>query len=248
MRRTAAVFARRVKGIALLWALSLSAQPALAEEIILTPVRDNTLFENPAGGLSNGAGTYLFAGKTAGNSIRRALLKFDVAGSVPAGATITSARLALTMSKTTGGEVSIALHRVLADWGEGTSDADAQEGKGAAATAGDATWVYTFFDTGSWAAPGGDFAAEASATTPVGGNGPYTWESPQMAVDAQNWLADPANNFGWVLIGGEDAASTAKRFASREHPEAANRPVLVLSYDATAVEERGWAAVKEGAR
>ncbi len=244
MRRAVEVFVPR--GIALLAVLLFGFQPALAEDLVLTPVKDNTLIENAQGGLSNGAGMYLFAGKTSGNSTRRALLKFDIAGSVPAGATITRASLTLTMSRTIGGEVPISLHRVLADWGEGTSDAGAEEGKGAPATAGDATWVHTFFDTGNWAAPGGDFAPEASATAPVGANGSYTWESPQLAVDVENWLADPGSDFGWVLIGGESAASTAKRFASREHPEEATRPALTLSYDATAVGASSWGQVKEG--
>ena len=50
---------------------------------------DNTLFEESADE-SNGAGIYLFVGKTNGTqdppaSLRRAVVKFNVAGSVPAG-------------------------------------------------------------------------------------------------------------------------------------------------------------------
>ena len=37
-----------------------------------------------------------------------------------------------------------------------------------------------------------------------------------MVADAQSWLADPASNYGWVVVGNESADFTAKRFQSRE--------------------------------
>lgn len=221
------------------------AGPALAEEVFLVPTKDNTLFEHPAGGLGNGAGVYVFVGKTGEGKIRRGLLAFDVGGSVPAGATITRAALTLHMSKTTAGPVEISLHRALADWGEGTSDAAAQEGKGVAATPGDATWLHTTFDAALWATPGGDFVPEPSATATVDKVGSYTWESPQLAADAQAWLNDPGRNFGWVVIGGESANGTAKRFDSREQADQANWPTLSLTYDATAIAPATWGTLKE---
>ena len=50
--------------------------------------QDNSLYEDSQGVLSNGAGDYLFAGRTkqsAGRSLRRALVQFDIAGAVPPG-------------------------------------------------------------------------------------------------------------------------------------------------------------------
>jgi hypothetical protein len=140
--------------------------------------------------------------------------------------------------------VEISLHRALADWGEGTSDAAAQEGKGAPATPGDATWLHTTFDAALWAAPGGDFTPEPSATTTVDQPGAYTWESPQLAADAQAWLDAPATNFGWIILGGESANGTAKRFDSREQADQNLWPTLSLTYDATAVEGTSWGEVK----
>jgi hypothetical protein len=67
------------------------ASPALADQVTVPPLKDNTIY-GESNDLSNGAGTSLFAGVTAMSAIRRALLAFDVAGTLPAGSTITSAR------------------------------------------------------------------------------------------------------------------------------------------------------------
>ncbi len=216
-----------------------TTNPAAPAEIITTtvtliPDRDNTLYENPLGTVSNGAGQHLFAGTTQNGDIRRGVLAFDLSG-LPPGATVITASLSLAMSKTTAGDTVVALHPLSADWGEGDSDAVGEEGAGATAVAGDATWLHTFFDTGLWAQPGGDFAAVASAAAVVGGPGVYSWSSPALAADVAGWLADPAANFGWVLIGDEAAVGTAKRFDSREN-DPANRPRLTITYSAAAVE------------
>src|SRR5262245_747007 len=105
---------------------TLEARSLLAS-VTLAAVADNTLFESVSGSLSNGKGSFLFAGNTADGELRRGLIKFDVASAIPSGATINSVSLQLHMSKTAGSAESIALHRVLADWGEGTSDAAGEE-------------------------------------------------------------------------------------------------------------------------
>ena len=196
----------------------------------MLPSKDNTLFQDSLGSQSNGAGQYLFSGATKQRSVRRALIAFDIAKAIPAGATITKVQLTLSMSKTISVPQSVALRRVLSDWGEGRSDASASEGAGATATTGDATWLHRTFNTAMWAKAGGDFADTASANLSVGGVGKYTWTSAQMAADVQQWLNNPASNFGWVLIGNEGSTATAKRFDSKENDTPANRPVLVVDY------------------
>jgi hypothetical protein len=201
--------------------------------VVLGPCKDNTLYESPDGLLSNGAGAHFFAGTNAAGWARRGLLAFDVADSVPAGSTITGATLRLNVSRSTPGSGAsrVSLYRVLADWGEGTSAAAGQEGEGAPATPGDATWVHRFFDTDLWSTPGGDFAESPRASTSVGGLGPYTWGSSSKTVeDVQAWLDDPANNFGWEVLGDESAPRMAKRFDTRENPTEANRPTLTIDY------------------
>ncbi|MGH9869645.1 MAG: DNRLRE domain-containing protein [Candidatus Polarisedimenticolia bacterium] len=202
-----------------------------ADVITLPASRDNTLFESATGALSNGAGEFLFAGKTAIPQTRRALIAFDVAAAVPAGSTITSVQLTLNMSLTIALGVPVSLHRAAADWGEGTSDAPMMEGMGTAADTGDATWVHTFFDTSFWAQPGGDYNAVPAATIVVDQIGPYTWGSTAgMVADAQSWLDSPAGNFGWVIVGDESVTTTAKRFDSRENRVATLRPALRVEF------------------
>ena len=217
------------------WGLGRGA--AAQGEAALTPIKDNTLYESDT--LSNGAGNHLFAGQTRLRSKRRALLAFDVAGAVPPGATLDSVRLTLHMSRTVGTAADpVALHRVLAGWGEGASDAPANEGAGTDAATGDATWLHTFFDSTLWQTPGGDFDSIASATVLVGGEAAYTWGSTDtMVADVQGWLDAPEKNFGWMLIGDEADIITTKRFESRENPDTTARPVLRLFYSVpTAVE------------
>jgi len=202
----------------------------------LACVRDNTIFE--AVDSSNGMGAYMFAGKTnLGTSppaaIRRALVKFDVAQAIPAGSTIDSVMLSLHLSRDfpASGERITSLHKVLADWGEGASNAVANEGAGATARYYDATWVYAFHDSIMWSTQGGDFDAAPHAQTLVGANYTfYTWQTAAMRADAQSWLDTPASNFGWIIIGDESATATAKRFDSRENPTAINRPKLTIYY------------------
>lgn len=99
--------------------------------VTLEPAKDNTLFEDSAGALSNGAGQFLFSGVTNQPGIRRAVLQFTVAGgAIPAGATVDSAVLTLHMSRTVAGPTTVGLHRLTTDSGEAGSDAAGAEGDG----------------------------------------------------------------------------------------------------------------------
>jgi spore coat protein A len=126
------------------------------------------------------------------------------------------------------------LHRALADWGEGTSNTgNPQQGRGEPPTAGDVTWNHTFFPDQFWGVPGGDHAVTASDSESVGGTGSYVWGSTSaMVADVQLWLDDPAQNFGWIVIGDETQIETAKRFSTREDTSGggANQPKLVVNY------------------
>ena len=230
-----------MKWIAATLTLSLSAvvaAPAIGGELTLVPIRDNTLYQvilqAPEGEVppSNGAGDYFFAGLTNFTAeIRRGLLAFDVAGAIPSGSVITDVTLTLEMSRTISGASTVELHRVSSDWGEGTSDAPGQEGVGAPATTGDATWIHTFFPSSLWSTEGGDFSSTVSSAQSVGGVGPYTWGStPEMVADVQSWLDDPATNFGWLVMGDEQVPASAKRFNTRENGSGA--PQLSVTFQA----------------
>ena len=224
---------RFLLAISMLWTLS---PPSSADEISLTPVKDNTLYESTSDELSNGAGNFLFTGRTGqgSGSIRRTLLAFDVAGSVPAGATITDATLSMSMTKTAAAEVQDAsLHRVLQDWGEAGSDASVVgEGQGVTAEEGDVTWLHTFWPSDPWTTAGGDFAATPTDTIAIEGEEIYTWgTSGELVSDIQRWLDDPMTNFGWIVVGDESIRRTALRFDSRSSPDQASRPTLSVRFE-----------------
>ena len=202
--------------------------------------RDNTLYESFTGILSNGAGDHFFAGQTGEGDIRRGLLYFDIAAVIPNGATVTNVTLTLHMSRTASGNNTVSLHSILADWGEGASDAPNEEGSGATAEPGDATWLNTFFPSNLWATAGGDFNPLASASTTVGGIGFYSWNSAAMTGDIQDWLDDPVNNFGWMVVGDESAPTTTKRFDTRENSNALFRPVLQVEFTRAIPEPACW--------
>ena len=203
---------------------------ANADVIQIAPSKDNTLFFDAAGSVSNGAGSGFFAGANSAGSVRRGVLAFDIAAAIPAGSVITAATLTLHNGGAQATNVPIELHRLLANWGEGTSNSGASGGSGAPSTPGDATWIHTFYPSSFWATPGGDFAAASSASQSVGGAGSYSWSSATMAADIQSWLASPAANFGWIVMGGESILSSAKRFDSRESTTVSFRPVLEVTY------------------
>ena len=205
------------------------ATSASATIINITPSKDNTLyqFDPDEGDHSNGAGFHFFAGENGMGELRRGVLAFDVAGAIPAGSTITAVSLTMNMSMTLAGARTVELHKLLADWGEGTSHAPMGEGDGAPATLNDATWRHRFFDSVFWTTQGGDFSATVSASQSVGGIGQYTWNSAQMVADVQSWLDNPASNFGWLVLGDETASVTAKRFDTRE---SASPPMLTIQY------------------
>lgn len=218
----------------LVWAVAATlASAASAETISLSALKDNTIYDDPTAALSNGAGEFIHTGRTKEGRIRRGLVSFDVAGNLPANAVITNVSLTMNMSQANDVnlvEVS-SLHRLMADWGEGTSNASGGEGGGAIATAGDATWLNAFHPDTPWSTPGGDFVPAASASTDVSGIGNYVWSSLGMIADVQDWLTDPSNNFGWIIrTGNEIELGAGKRFNSRTNPEAALRPSLSIDY------------------
>ncbi len=204
-----------------------------ADQVQLSPVADTSLFEaNPDNNL--GAYTNLPAGATETGMRARALIRFDLTDAIPAGGTITSVSLTVTVVRTpsTGGAGSpFELRRLFQNWGEGNKG---RISTGVPASPGEATWNARFALTNLWSQPGGqasvDFSDTPSATTDVGGPGSYTFSSTSTLVrDVQSWLDDPSSNFGWILMSqSETVRGSARRFASREAPT--GMPVLNVDY------------------
>jgi hypothetical protein len=219
------------KILAALLFFGMTGRGALADTASLLASKDNTVQEHPDGSFSNGKGVFFFVGKTLENvnTLRRGVIAFDLT-SIPANATITAASLSLTVSKIgpAPGPGNISLYKLLRDWGEGLSNAGSPGGQGAPSQTGDATWIHTFYNTGFWTTPGGDFSPTVSATTLVPGLGTFTWSSSGTIADVQSWVSNPATNFGWIVIGDEVTAASAAQLRSRE--SGTSPPRLNITY------------------
>lgn len=230
---------RKLTCLLLFVSLPLIPMLSTADEVLIVAGADNTLYEDSLGSVSNGSGAIMVAGRTNGevDSIRRAVLFFDVAGNIPHGAVVESVALSLYLNKGNGGAREMRLHRLLTDWGEGASVKDGG-GLGATAEPGDATWLHTFYPDAFWGSDGGRYVGRVSASQLVGtagGNndlaGSYTWPSTDRLVDdVRRWVKKPSMNHGWILVGDESVKQTAKQFASRESVSPELRPMLEVTY------------------
>ncbi len=130
------------------------------------------------------------------------------------------------------GNAGVNIHKVLNDWGEGTS-ANNPQGMGSPATTNDATWSHRFFSATLWNTPGGDFSATVSGGVAIPQTGVVTISTSGLKDDVQAWSTNAATNFGWALVGNtEGAAANARRFASRNNTDATARPALSVTYTA----------------
>jgi hypothetical protein len=201
----------------------------LAVTVSLPAQKDNTVYLDLNGQLSNGQGIYLFAGRTTNDLLRRGLIAFDLT-SIPTNATITEATFSMFSNRPRPNDaaVDVSLSRALRAWGEGASDSGDPGGIGAQAETNDATWLHTFFNASFWTTPGGDFAVTPSATMPVLKNGTYTWSGSGLLADVQSWISNPATNFGWFILVNEVDSGTAQRFNTRENT--GDTPQLTVTY------------------
>lgn len=179
--------------------------PAFADTTISAAAPDNNL----------GGHTQILAGTDGSGRSRRGLLRFDVAGELPAGAIVHSATLYLGATTANSAAGDFHLHRMLVDWGQGTG----ASASGTPAAIGDATWNSRLHGTAAWSAAGGlagvDYVASPSATTFVGAAGDYAFVG--LASDVQQMLDDPGGNFGWMLVSGrEGTPQTARQFIAGE--------------------------------
>jgi hypothetical protein len=201
--------------------LSIAASTPMAHGDLasISASRDATLYQSTDGSLANGAGQYLFAGRTNQGLVRRSVLWFDIGAFVPADATITSVRLILNVTQANGGNRTMTVHRALTAWTAGASDPESTEASGAPTLAGDATWLHASADGAGggafWQNAGGDFTA-ASASLLTTTSGLQSWSGAGLIADVQAYLANPSANLGWFILGDESANATARRFDSAD--------------------------------
>jgi hypothetical protein len=220
--------------------LGLPAAKAADQTLTVEALQDSSVFSGTLGSenFADGSGDYLWLAVTAEGLNRRMLIKFDLAG-VPAGAVVRRVTVTLWESRARD-EHEVAMHRLLASWGEAGSNAGGQ-GSGAAAQPGDATWINRFHPGTPWTSPGGDFDNAPSAVLQVGApNTTYAWDSGppppagapvhRLVSDVQGWLAAPASNHGWIFVGAEAGLQNAKRFESRNNAVTSLRPRMTIVY------------------
>ena len=198
-----------------------------AATISLHPTADTTL-QSAYPDYNFGDGTTFTAGGRRQGGSARALLEFDIAGSLPAGAVINSASLMLFVVRVpSGGPAStFSLNRVLDAWGEGNGS----DMSGAIGGAQQATWNNRLGPGSPWTTAGGDFASTISASKQISGFGSYVFGSTTTMVgDVQGWLDDPSSNFGWLLRSqSENSAATIRRFGARN--DGGSSPILTIQY------------------
>ena len=233
------------------------ASVSYAADLAIPSVRDNTLYQGqadggpPDGERSNAKGPNLWSGKGSNGNLKRSALFFDCASVIPAEATITSAVLVLTLDRAQPnvGPTKINIHRLVDDWGEGTSDASFVDGggRGTNATTGDMTFTHTFFPGSLWVTAGGEFVAQASAGAaakwPAFSDGPpYRptnhlfsggGDSTSLLLedDIQKFVDGVYPEYGWILVGDETQQPTSKRYMSREATEENQRPILLVGFN-----------------
>ena len=153
-------------------ALALTGVQAFGAIATITPSQDTTVAQDFPDN-SSGACDSVFAGqlRTTVLTARRALLQFDIAGDLPAGATINSVTLSMTITR--GGnnaDSTMTLHPINAAWVEGPEGCGVRGGGQGEPTAGGVTWNTQ---------PG--FGA-ASGSAQIVGADPVVWTSTATMV------------------------------------------------------------------
>lgn len=214
--------------LAFVLAASVSLDRAAADTVEIQPAADSSIYKG-APRTNLGAADYFLAGKAPGEPSVRALVRFDVGAGVPAGSTVTGARLSLQATGETADVAAFELRRVLRFWDEG----DGSQENGFDAERGAVTWKRNAHPRSRWARGGGargaDYARGVSGTFEVAGPGEAVVESDRMVKDVQRWLDRPGADLGWVISRNPgEPAGGIRRFASRE--DAALAPVLTVDF------------------
>lgn len=148
------------------------------------------------------------------------LIAFSGIASIPAGSTITDAKIWIKLSGDGGGTPTYSAQRLLRNWLESQ-----------------ATWnVWTTgnnWTTAGALSDGNDRSATVAATGSVGGSSIYySFTGANLITEVQNWLDGVNSNYGVVLERTDGANdSKFKRFTSSDGANG-SRPYLEVTYTA----------------
>lgn len=211
--------------------LSAISFTSIAQTVTLNPVQSAVIYE-PKPDHTKGDPTFFPIGKSNMGTVKRALMKFDIAGNVPAGATIDSVKLSFTYKKGSLPNVdpTINLHPMLSNfnWIAGLGGAPQV---GIAANPGEVTWNSAAHGNIAWSSPGGgagvDFTTFPTASTVISGYGNYAWTG--MKTEVQTWLDNPTMNGGWMIKSDEITSGTAFRLDNVD-TDSTSVPKLLIYY------------------
>ena len=232
VQKAAAAGAAGVVGSLALTSLAAAGAGGGGDTITVVSSLDNTIVDN---GNASGIGQFVFTGRNGGLGgavSQRALIRFDLEGVVPDGATIVDAvfTLSLVQGAPGSGDQTHTVHRLLQSWGEGESAASG--GGGSPPETDDATWTSRFHPVMPWTNAGGDFVPTPSATMDISAAPmAINWTGPGIIADVESWIDDPATNHGFIVIGNEASPQTARKFYSHESTFVAGRPMLSVTYE-----------------
>ncbi len=186
-----------------------------AQTINLQPVADTYLRSSTPTNNAGSSSTILVGVSQSGSVVNHGLFRFSLAD-IPADAIITEATLRLISIGGLQRAANHDLYRLLVNWNEL-----------------EATWNTRISPSTTWAVGGGmvatDYVSTPSSTAPVS-RAPATnsFSFCGMLTELQLWLANPATNFGWILIATGEKAGSGAQLGSRENP--GKEPVLTIKY------------------
>lgn len=198
--------------LACLTALLLLAAPGVAKAettVDLSPSRDCYILSSSAS-TSYCSATTIKVGSTSSRR-NRLLLHFNVAGAIPSGNVVKSARLYLYVTaRSTVSSVPVEARRVTRAWTTAAS-----WNKHSAA--------------GSWSTPGGDFAG-VDGTSSIGGSA-STWVQWDLTAAVTQWQQGSANNGLLLKQAIEGSPANEVSIASMEAGQTSRRPYLRVTYE-----------------
>ncbi|MFB9236170.1 Ig-like domain-containing protein [Plantactinospora siamensis] len=183
----------------------------------------NPVASSPCEGYQNdGAGQTSRLGVSADGVIRRVLLRFDL-GDLPKGAAISAASMTTTYAATAAAARPIEVHRLTADWDEGTGSFDCNKPG--------TSWFERQRGV-PWHTNGGDFDGTVDAGLPAKSRATAGTDTYDVKNLAQKW-ANGTPNFGMLLKLDSETPGTGDDYFDYNSDDATDpnqRPKLVVDF------------------
>ncbi len=191
--------------------------------------KDNTIISDFMSN-SNGEGPFVYVGLSGNGGIRRGLLSFQVF-TLPTSIVVDSVSLTMNCTKIPNiSSDTFYLHQLTQHFGEGSSST--QQGGGAQAENGDATWQDAYYDSIDWNTAGGDYDTTQLSTCLIDDFGSFTFQNTSIFTQVvQNWLNSATDGLNLLLKTNEQNTHTLKGFASKESTDTAS--FLTIYYHTT---------------